>query len=245
MIRGVIFDLGGTLIERGRPTSGSYEPGNAAALKDWLRSRGHHVPSEFADAVVAEREASFARRTGTREVRAVDALRRVLERYHLPADDTILTAAEVAFYEPELLAMRLLHDALDVLQQLRARRLRVGLASNATSHYLVEECCRRLGVSRYLDPIVSSAAVGWAKPDSRIFEAILNPWSMAPEHAVMVGDSVGADIAGARAIGMRSILLTAEHRPGEPRTVEGVGADAEVATLRETGQVIERWLREN
>jgi len=241
VIRGVIFDLGGTLIERGRR---SFEPGNATALTEWLRSRGHHIGSEFTDAVVAEREASFARRTGMREVRAVEALRPVLARHGLPIDDTFLTAAESAFYEPELRAMRLLPDAIDVLELLRARGLRVALASNASSHYFVEECCRRLGISRYLDPIMSSAAIGWAKPDPRIFNAILQPWVMSPEHAVMVGDNVSTDIAGARALGMRSILLTAEHDPDEPRISEGVRADAEVATLREAGQVIVRWAQE-
>jgi len=241
VIKAVIFDLGGTLIERGRK---SFEPGNATALREWLRGRGHDVEAEFAGAVVAEREASFAGRTGTREVRAVEALRPVLGRYGLPTDDTFLIAAESGFYEPELRAMRLLPDAFEVLEQLRARQLRIGLASNATSHYFVEECCRRLRISQYLDPIMSSAAIGWAKPDSRIFNAILKPWEIMPEQAVMVGDSVAADIAGARAIGMRSILLTTEHSPGEPRTWEGVQADAEASTLREAGQIIERWLQE-
>lgn len=242
MIRGIIFDLGGTLIERGRR---SFEPGNATALGAWLRSRGHHVDEKFAAEVVAEREASFTRRTGLREVRAVEALRPVLARYGLPIDDTFLTAAESAFYEPELRAMRLLPGAIEVLEVLRVRQMRIGLASNATSHYLVEEGCRRLRISHYLDPIISSAAVGWAKPDRRIFQSILNPWSIAPEHVVMVGDSVGADIAGAQTMGMRSILLTAEHSPDEPRIWEGVRADAEVTTLGEVGRVVGRWAQED
>lgn len=242
MIEGVIFDLGGTLIERGRR---SFEPGNATALTEWLRRGGHHVAAEFADAVVAEREASFARRTEMREVQAVEALRPVFGRHGLPTDDAFVSSAELAFYEPELRAMRLLPGAMELLQQLHARQLRIGLASNATSHYFVEECCRRLGISRYLDPIMSSAAVGWAKPDSRIFKAILRSWAMSPGQAVMVGDSAGADIAGARTMRMRSILLTAEHDQGEPRTWEGVQADAEAATLKETGRIIERWLQES
>ncbi|HET6781767.1 MAG TPA: HAD family hydrolase [bacterium] len=242
MIEGVIFDLGGTLIERGRR---SFEPGNATALTEWLRRGDHHVGAEFADAVVAEREASFARRTELREAQAVQALRPVFGRYSVPTDDAFVTAAEVAFYEPELRAMRLLPGTVELLQQLHARQLRIGLASNATSHYFVQECCKRLGISRYLDPIMSSAAVGWAKPDARIFKAILQSWAMTPGHAVMVGDSVGADIAGARTMGMRSILLTAEHDQGEPRTWEGVQADAEAATLKETGRIIERWLQES
>ena len=237
-LKGVIFDLGGTLIAR----AGNHERTNATALWQWLRERRHAVEEEFVDALVAEREATFARRTGTREIRAEEALRPVLARYGAPANLALLVAAEAAFFEPELQAMRLLPGALELLETLDARGLRQGLISNASSHYFILECCRRLELDRYLDPVLSSAAIGWAKPDPRIFEAILTQWGYPPASALMVGDTVEADIAGARGLGMRSILLMAERRADEPVEVEGVRADALAATLAEVGFILEEWL---
>jgi putative hydrolase of the HAD superfamily len=45
------------------------------------------------------------------------------------------------------------------------------------------------------------------KPHPSIFEAALTAVSCTPEEAVMVGDSLAHDIAGARSIGMRGVLV--------------------------------------
>ncbi len=238
VIRGVIFDLGGTIIAR----SGNWERANAQALRQWLLSRGYPIDEGFVEVLVAEREATFAGRAGTREVRAEEALRPVLTRYGTATYPAVLVAAEAAFFEPELQAMRLLPGALELLERLDARGLRLGLASNASSHYLILEGCRRLELDRYLDPVISSAAVGWGKPDSRMFEAILAQWGCPPSAAVMVGDTVEADIVGAQRMGLRTILLTAERRADEPVEVEGVRADMIAATLAEVGFILEDWL---
>lgn len=243
MIRGVIFDLGGTLIARARTPLLNFERGNAEALRRWLRVRGARLDAGFVEALVAERAAKFAQRAGgTREIKAEEALRPVLARYGQPTDDRFVASAEAAFFEPELREMRLLPGARNLLVLLAARGLRLGLASNASSHYFIVECCRRLGLDRFLDPILSSAAVGWGKPDPKIFEAILQPWAIPPQAAVMVGDTVDADIAGARHLGMRAVLLTAEHGPGDPKEMAGIRADAAAATLVEVGRIIERWI---
>lgn len=238
MIRGVIFDLGGTLVAR----SGNWERANAQALRQWLLSRGHTIDEAFVEVLVGEREATFAGRAGTGETRAEEALRPVLTRYGIPVDPASLVASEKAFFEPELQAMRLLPGVLELLEKLDARSLRQGLASNASSHYLILECCRRLELDRFLDPVISSAAVGWAKPDPKIFNAILRQWGCPPSAAVMVGDTVEADIVGAYRLGMRSILLTAERRSDEPLEVEGIRADATAATLAEVEFILDEWL---
>ena len=49
--------------------------------------------------------------------------------------------------------------------------------------------------------------VGLVKPDPRIFHLALGRLGIAPEQAVMVGDSPSADVAGARAAGARAALL--------------------------------------
>lgn len=242
MVQGVIFDLGGTLAALAAPQeAGSLDRGNAVALLDWLRRRGFQVDDGFADAVVAERASCFARRArGVQEVTAAEALRPVLRRYGLRHDEASTTAAEAAFFEPELASMRPLPGARELLQRMRDLGLRAGLVSNASSHYFVIECCRRLGLAGDLDPIVSSAQVGWAKPDPRVFAPVLSAWSLPPSRVVMVGDTPSADIAGANRMGMRSILIA-------PGTASGASADADpkpgavAADLAEVRRLLEQW----
>ncbi|HEY3247062.1 MAG TPA: HAD family hydrolase [bacterium] len=239
-MRGVIFDLGGTLTARVRLAPEDMERANAASLRSWLRDRGFQIDDGVAGAMVAERRARFIQRAaGPEEIRAAEALLPVLGHYGLPTGEEFAAMAERAFFEPELHEMRLLPGALALLDSLARRGVRRGLASNASSHYLITECCRRLGLDRRLDPILSSAAVGYAKPHPAIFEAILNAWDAAPADAVMVGDTLAADIAGARALGMRCILVTGEHAPDEPMPTDALRPDGVAIDLPAVGVILD------
>lgn len=190
---------------------------------------------------MAERQARWAARTGFEETTADAALRAVLHRYGLPAEPTDVDEAERVFFIPELAEVRTLPGAAATLARLNRGGLRTALVSNASSHYFVVECCRRLLFAEFLDPIVSSAAVGWVKPDPSVFRAVLRPWGLSPEAVVMVGDSLAADIAGAAQLGMRSILLTAVHEPGAPVSLDSIRPDAVAATLVEVADIIDVW----
>ncbi|HYI75076.1 MAG TPA: HAD family hydrolase, partial [Gaiellaceae bacterium] len=58
-----------------------------------------------------------------------------------------------------------------------------------------------------VDAKVGSKAHGRIKPDPSIFLVALEQLGASPEETVMVGDSYEDDIEGARALGMRAILL--------------------------------------
>ena len=58
-----------------------------------------------------------------------------------------------------------------------------------------------------VDAVVGSKAHGRIKPHASIFVAALQTLGVAPDETVMVGDSYEDDIEGARALGIRAILL--------------------------------------
>jgi len=236
MIRGVIFDLGGTLI-----TQGDFEEPNSRALLHWLRAGGHAVPESFVEMLIAERRALWAGRKGTEEVTAGQAIGAAFERFGLPTDAAFLADAESAFFTFELESVRPLPGAGEVLSRLHEQGLRIALISNASSHYFVVECCRRMLFASYLEPIVSSAAVGRVKPDPRIFQVVLREWTIPPDEIVMVGDNLAADVTGAQTAGMRSILVTMIHAPGAPTSLESISPDAVASDLRGVEKIIERW----
>jgi HAD superfamily hydrolase (TIGR01549 family) len=102
----------------------------------------------------------------------------------------------------------LFEDALPVLDELRAAELRLGLVSNGIRDLREFVAHHRLGV----DAIVGSRAHGYVKPHPTIFQAALQQLGVEPATAVMVGDSLEEDIEGARALGMRAILIDRDDR---------------------------------
>ena len=112
----------------------------------------------------------------------------------------------------------LFEDALPVLEELRASALRIGLVSNGIRDLTEFVAHHRLDV----DAIVDSRSHGRVKPHPTIFKAALELLGVAPAEAVMVGDSLEEDVEGARALGMRAILVDREERHPD---VEGRLAD--------------------
>lgn len=93
--------------------------------------------------------------------------------------------------------------ALGLLGELRARGLRVVVVSNW-------DCSLGgvlAGLGLVVDAVVTSAEVGALKPDPRPFEAALALAGCKPHEAVHVGDSPLADGEGARAAGIRALIL--------------------------------------
>jgi HAD superfamily hydrolase (TIGR01509 family) len=81
----------------------------------------------------------------------------------------------------------------------------------------------RAGLLELVDGVVSSAAAGAAKPDPAIFEAGLRAAETDAARALFVGDSPERDIEGARAAGMRALLLRRDAEPGDSPAIRRLG----------------------
>jgi len=111
----------------------------------------------------------------------------------------------------------LFDDALPALDDLKGRGLKIGLVSNGARD--LEEFAAHHGLD--IDAMVGSRAHGRIKPDPSIFVAALGALGTAAEETAMVGDSFEDDIEGARALGIRGILLDRDgYRPEEPDRID-------------------------
>jgi HAD superfamily hydrolase (TIGR01662 family) len=106
-------------------------------------------------------------------------------------------------------------DVQDTLRELKARGFKLGLISN--SHRPLDTFDEHFELGGLISVHVSSSAHGFLKPHPSIFRSALELMQVRPESAVMIGDSLGHDVLGARAVGMHSILLA---RGGAPSGVE-------------------------
>ena len=111
----------------------------------------------------------------------------------------------------------LYEDVLAVLDELRRHGMKIGLVTNGQRD--LEEFVAHHGLE--VDAMVGSRLHGRTKPHPSIFVAALRMLEVEPGEAAMVGDSYEDDIAGARALGMRAILLDRDGlRPDEPERID-------------------------
>jgi putative hydrolase of the HAD superfamily len=124
----------------------------------------------------------------------------------------------------------LYEDVPDVLREIDARGIRIGLISNT------QRCLASFESHFSLEGLfavaLSSYEHGYMKPHPSIFHSALEKVGAAPSEAVMVGDSLLHDIQGARSIGMRGVLVARGRLPeGRPEDVPVIRSLRELPDL--------------
>jgi putative hydrolase of the HAD superfamily len=115
----------------------------------------------------------------------------------------------------------------DALAELRAAGHRLLVVSNWDCS--LPDWLGPAGLLEHVEAVVSSGDAGVAKPDPRIFERALELAGAEPDEVVHVGDSIDNDVAGARAAGLRAILVA--RNGGAPAEVEAVSLLTDVPAL--------------
>ncbi len=101
---------------------------------------------------------------------------------------------------------------VETLDELRRRGYRLGVISNADGK--VEALLETVGLRPHFELVIDSGVVGIDKPDPRIFRMAAERMGVQPHEAVYVGDIYEIDVQGARAAGMRAILIDPRGRWG-------------------------------
>jgi putative hydrolase of the HAD superfamily len=125
------------------------------------------------------------------------------------------------------LEFRAYDDAIPALRALRADGHGLVVVSNWDC--ALPDWLGPPGLLDLVDGVVTSAEVGVAKPDARVFQRALEVAGAEANQAVHVGDSPDNDVEGARSAGIRAVLLQrdGEHPPG----VESIRSLRELAPL--------------
>ena len=111
-------------------------------------------------------------------------------------------------------------DAVPALSELRDRGRRLVAVSNwdCSLRSVLDRC----GLGELLDGAVSSAVAGARKPDPAIFEPALELAGCGPDEALHVGDTPEEDVEGARAAGIRPLLID-RNGNGDISSLEEIG----------------------
>lgn len=89
---------------------------------------------------------------------------------------------------------------------LQRKGLKIGIVTDGSTIEQIEQLFQ-LGVIPYIDALVTSEQIGREKPAKEIFQAALSALQLEPALSLMVGDDIDRDIAGAKRLGMRTILV--------------------------------------
>lgn len=158
--------------------------------------------------------------------------------------DVVMTPAALAEYERQWHPHTELEpDAVQTLQDIRARGLKVGVLSNTIwSRRRHEEIFARDGVLELLDGAVYTSEIPYTKPHPEAFLAAMKAVGATdPARCLYVGDRLFDDVWGAQNVGMR-----AAHIPHSAIPVEQIGhtegtPDATIHRLSELPSLIDSW----
>lgn len=240
-IRGILFDLGDTLLDFGAvDTIDLFEQG-AKLTYAYLQEHGFTLPS-FSEyhrkQLRAIRRAYLWSHIRRREFNSLDIIGKLaLGMGHnlLPED---LDEVAWRWYEPLSRQATVEPGLHAMLGAFTDSGITLGIISNTfiPAHVLD----RHLAAVDLLDllPVrVYSCNVRYRKPDRRIFRHALDQASLAPEQTLFVGDTPKADIRGARRAGLVPVLKDPHGRHATSR----IRADYTIRSLCELTGIVEQF----
>jgi putative hydrolase of the HAD superfamily len=101
--------------------------------------------------------------------------------------------------------LQLYPDVKRVLDELRVT-YRMALVSDAQPCYALPEM-KAVGLEGYFDPIIISAYYGFRKPDTRLIKKALDTMKLGPAEVICVGNDMYRDIFGASQLGIKAIFI--------------------------------------
>jgi HAD superfamily hydrolase (TIGR01662 family) len=218
-LKAVYFDLGNTLIYYAQPWPESFH-----LIANPLCSFLHKHGMDFDDQIfkIKLQEEIFLHEPNEKDNYQEEPASKVLTNMligmgfnHFDPDIIhqslrIMFSIAETMWQPE-------QDALPVILELKKRGYLVGIISNASDDENVQNLIDLGSFRPHLDIIVSSSGYGYGKPNSSIFQYALDRLGVSKDEAIMVGDTLRADILGANRIGMKNIWITRRARGlGQP-----------------------------
>jgi putative hydrolase of the HAD superfamily len=206
-IKAVLFDMFDTLmlIEKNHAF---YSPSLKRAHK-FLVNNGVNVQfPAFRDAYIKARDALYAEADPKLEephfnCRITNALENLGYRN---VENKVVAGTTNEFCEEFMKYVRIDDNTKNTLEKLHAR-YKLGIVSNFAIPECVDKLLEKHGIDKLFDAVVVSGAVNKRKPSPEIFQKALQKLGVSAKETVFVGDTVDADVMGAKAAGMKSIFI--------------------------------------
>lgn len=220
MIKGILFDLNGTLIDI---ATDEYGDDVYRTTAGFLRYSGVDIAPEL----LRERYFSLNREQRRRSQEAFpefDAVRIfhdiILEFSAAGETDSrrIALGAAQVFRASGCRKLQLYPGVFETLEYLR-NRYYLSALSDGQSAWAQPEM-RAVGLEKFFHQLTVSGDLGFRKPDRRIFEYALRAMKMSPDEVIFVGNDMYRDIYGGREAGMRTVFFRSNQGDQSTRLAE-------------------------
>lgn len=241
-IKGVLFDVGGTLVE----VFSEGKTLEAVAPKIWqfLEKNDIHFSLEH----VSERLRVGFQGYDKWKERSLKEMpseilwpKFVFNQHNAYIKNKIAEIADQLseFYSTSNLKRRLRTHVRSVLRNLKERGFELGIVSNAIISSPHIRILKQTGIYNFFQTVVFSSDVGIRKPDPRIFRQALAEMHLQPPEAVYVGDTLSRDVVGALQTGFRaSILIKSALTTTKDTLVRSTKPDFTITDLYEILEIV-------
>ncbi len=216
MVRNVIFDLYGTLIDIRT---------DEFSLDFWRKAVQVFAMggASFSPGELRTSYAKYVKRALRRErlkhptykhvdIDLLQVFRRLYSDKGINADMTLLRDTARRFRQDSTTFIRLYDGVIELLDGLKSADKKIYLLSNAQESFTIPEM-DDLGILPYFDGIMISSEKRVSKPQRQFFEKLLNRYSLDPKECIMVGNDKNSDMLGAKSVGIDGLYIHQEISP--------------------------------
>ena len=158
---------------------------------DFYNPINHYYWKQYRENMISEVELRYLRLEKTFEAMKVSFSQSLLERVAELYIQQLSTHTE------------LFEDTISVLEYLSSKYT-LHIITNGFEH-VQQSKLENSGIARFFKTVLTAEKIGVKKPHPTIFLSAMKTAEVLPEHAVMIGDSLEADIQGALKLGMQAI----------------------------------------
>ena len=138
-------------------------------------------------------------------------LRNTFDQLSIRVEDHTINSLAVEYIEHLSTFNHLIPNTLAILDYLRPK-YRLHIITNGFQE-IQRKKLENASIASYFEHVIDSETAGVKKPNPHIFNYSLQVAAVRPDKAIMIGDSLEADVLGARAVGLHTIHFNAHNDP--------------------------------
>ncbi len=242
-IKGIIFDIDGTLID----------------FIGMKRAAANHAAMAMIDVGLKMSLPEASRELFKTYMNVgIDSdtwLGEFLEKYHGNADEAMIIAGKIAYQKTREAFMEPYPRVVPTLLQLIKKGIKLAVLTDAPKLKALKRL-HTMKLYHFFDVVITMDDSGYTKPHPEAFRRVLNELKLRPDEVLMVGDVPERDILGARNMGMKTVfakygaedakrvlvsenISSSEGGLNADRKIDDSGADYELSEIAEVLKIVD------
>ncbi|MDC1439355.1 YjjG family noncanonical pyrimidine nucleotidase [Flavobacteriaceae bacterium] len=158
---------------------------------DFYNPINHYYWKQYRENMISEIELRYLR------------LEKTFEAMKVPTSTARIDRISELYIQQLSTYTYLFKDTISVLEYLNSKYT-LHIITNGFEH-VQQRKLENSGIARFFKTVLTAEKIGVKKPHPTIFLSAMKTAEVLPEHAMMIGDSLEADIQGALKLGMQAI----------------------------------------